>query len=338
MKNTPFLFFFMLTVCCLAISCNKHATTGIISPPHDSTTVYPDSTSTTGSADSLYAWKVAPIGGVLNDIWFTSPRIGFVASNYSNGGAMYESIDSGKTWAFIIGSQAQPMQNLFFYNAQYGFAQGAEQLQITSDGGNTWRVKNLATIEGANFQFVSPATGYYADGNKGVYKTSDTGNTWIQVLPGTSSASGYFISFVDSLTGFTIDGNGDFYATNNQALSWQEFSTGLPSTKPTYCELQFIDPFNGFFASPAGVFKTIVAGVSWNNIFSPGGRVNIVKFFDVDTGYYKSDSAIYKTVNGGASWTTSLKVTRDEITGMHFINTSTGWACTANGWVFRLLP
>jgi photosystem II stability/assembly factor-like uncharacterized protein len=102
--------------------------------------------------------------------------------------------------------------------------------------------------------------------------------------------------------------------------------------------MQFIDSLNGYFVCHGGVFKTGNGGSSWTNIFSTSSRVNILKFFGLDTGYYKSDSAIYKTVNGGVNWTTSLKVSGDVIFGMHFINSSTGWACTQNGAVLRLLP
>jgi photosystem II stability/assembly factor-like uncharacterized protein len=343
MKNISFLL--ALGICFLMVSCNKHikVTTPAVPPPGDSTPTHHDSTTTTPpvSHDSLYAWQKITFGYNLADIWFISASTGFLSGGNSQIAELFESSDSGKTWAAIPGTQSKGMNNLYFYNSQYGFAQGFTQLQITSDGGNTWRLKSTITQQGLNFQFISPSTGYYTDIVEGLYKTTDTGNNWNPVLQGNNSASGFYTYFIDSLTGYTIDGYGDIYSTDNQGVTWQQFSTNLPalqSGQGDFDELQFLDSLNGFYACPKGVFKTTNAGTVWTNIFNNGGRLNILKFLGADTGYYKSDSAIYKTVDGGINWTTSLKVSGDEITGMHFINGSTGWACTVNGLILRLNP
>jgi photosystem II stability/assembly factor-like uncharacterized protein len=322
MKNICFLFF-LAVVSLLVSDCGKHAKEIMVPPPQP--------------VDFLGEWKETTLNLPLSDIWFTSTSLGFVATYEGDTGYLYTSSDSGKSWTYIAQTQSNGMMSLYFFNAQYGFGIGA-QLQITTDGGNTWTLKSLPTINGLNLQFVSPTTGYYIDGYEGLFKTTDAGSHWAQVLKPATSTSAYTISFIDSLNGYAVDDLGNMYRTVDQGVSWQKVITNLPAEQPSFSELQFIDSLNGFYACSGGVFKTINGGTDWSNIFTITSQLNIIKFFGADTGYYKSDTAIFKTVNGGNNWTTSMKISGEELTGMHFLNPSTGWACTVKGHVMRLLP
>jgi photosystem II stability/assembly factor-like uncharacterized protein len=344
MRFAQFILSF-LAMYSLMLSCSKPTTPVVIIPPPNDTTPVLHDTSTapvTKPPDTLYGWHYINLGYACADIWFVSASTGFVAGGNNSIAELFKSADSGKNWTAIPNSGVNKgTSDLYFYNSQYGFGLGNTQLQITSDGGATWRYKNTITIAGFNVQFVSPSTGFYTDGTAGLFKTNDTGNHWIQVLAPSASQSTFYFYFLDSLNGYTIDNAGNFFRSYDQGATWNQYTTNLPSEPPgggQFNELQFLDSLNGFYACQAGVFKTSNGGTDWTSLLSPGGRINILSFLGSDTGYYKSDSAIYKTVDGGGTWTTSLKVSRDELTGMHFINGTTGWACSVNGLVLRTTP
>ncbi|HWK04462.1 MAG TPA: YCF48-related protein [Puia sp.] len=289
--------------------------------------------------DSLFSWQKITTESSLqgiNDIWFTSAAKGNYAAA---GGNIYQSLDSGKSWSKNPNSSSAIMDNLFFVDNNYGFAQGSTQLQVTQDGGNTWSLQTLPTSNALNIFFSNPSTGYYSDIAAGVYKTVDTGKTWTQVYHPTQTRVGYYAYFLNDNNGYIFAGDGSLSKTADGASSWQQVAQGIAinnSNGPSFNALQFLDSLTGYYSSQNGVLKTTDGGVSWTSVYPTGGFVNVIKFFGVNTGYYKSDSVIYKTTNGGQSWTTSCKLAGDFLTGMYFIDSTTGWACTGKGYVLRL--
>jgi photosystem II stability/assembly factor-like uncharacterized protein len=304
-------------------SCSKSGGLGIQPPPQ--------------AVDSFFSWQVMTNVGSpgAEDIWFVSPSKGFYGGSDKN---IHLSLDSGKTWSTIANTTAPEFLNeLFFVDVQYGFAQTPSHLELTRDGGNTWTLKTLPTTTGLNIFFTTPAIGFCGDQNSGLYRTTDTGNTWNKVYALAGTPDGYYPFFLNPGIGFFFTGNGIFDRSVDSGASW--ISTGLINfTNPgiSFSTLQFVDAQNGFFAGLYGLLKTTDGGQNWNTIYNNISRVNIVKFFDVNTGYYMADSAIYKTIDGGQNWSTSAKLTKDEFTGMHFINPTTGWACSTTGIILRI--
>ena len=131
--------------------------------------------------DSLLKWKEMGIvpGPYAQDIWFTSPAIGFAA-----GSQIFQSADSGRTWTSIPGTSGNPeFYNLFFTDSKNGFAEGQSQMAITADGGNTWTVKPLPSAGALTLFFINSSTGFYGDtSGGGLYKTSDGGNNWTGIF------------------------------------------------------------------------------------------------------------------------------------------------------------
>jgi hypothetical protein len=118
----------LLALACaiLSLSCNK----GLNIPP---TTPHPQ------GHDSLYSWKV--VRGTssqhlgIADVWFVDAMKGFFAGTDNN---IYQSPDGGMNWTLIPHSNSPTnLGNLFFVNAQYGFAQASGNFEVTRDGGNT---------------------------------------------------------------------------------------------------------------------------------------------------------------------------------------------------------
>jgi len=292
------------------------------------------------ATDSLFSWKVVgniPSPRGVSDIWFTSPSKGFAAVTDRN---LYRTVDSGKTWSIIPNtkdSSAGGMFYFFFVDDKYGFVGGASQLQITKDGGLTWKLVQLPTGSAQNIFFTSRSTGYYSDDDHGIFKTTDTGNTWTLNHSATTS---HAIYFSDPDIGYILSLDGTLSKTTNGALSWQPVKQNIfhntQEIEHPYNTLQFLDNLTGYFGCSSGVLKTTDGGQSWKNVYTTISRGAIIKFFTPAAGYYREGSTIHNTTDGGQSWTTSCKLPGQEFFfGMYFIDSTTGWACTSKGNILR---
>ena len=289
-------------------------------------------------SDSLYKWEEMGIvpGPYAQDIWFTSPAIGFTA-----GPQLYQTGDSGRTWNAIIGTTgASGFYNLFFTDSKNGFAEGSSQMAFTTDGGNTWKIKPLPSKGALTLFFINSSTGFYGD-NKGgdLYKTSDGGNTWTSSFKTSVTPDNYYPCFINNDTGFVATSSGLFESTIDGGQNWKSLGTfsSIACAANSYNQIQFLNKNEGFYGGPSGVLKTTDGGQTWNNIL-PGtsGSVNVIKFFDSQSGYYKSSTTIYHTTDSGQTWDISCKIGSGVFMGMNFPDAHTGWACTNNGRVFRI--
>jgi photosystem II stability/assembly factor-like uncharacterized protein len=286
--------------------------------------------------DSLLNWNVIATlpGEGLSDIWFTSASRGFVLSD-----KIYQTWDGGSSWSEIPNTSGiGNFFNLFFVNAQIGFAQGSSQLAATVDGGNSWTIKTLPTTTGLTIFFVDPSVGFFGDVGE-LKKTTDAGNSWVTNFSVGGFQQNYYPYFLNSDTGFVVTGSGTCAATSDGGQTWQIRTTNLPADQipSTYNQLFFLDHNNGFYACPAGVMKTSDGGQSWQNVLvgSVDGAfvnsINVIRFIDANAGYYKGLRAIYKTSDGGQTWSLNCKLGSDQFMGMFFLDIHTGWACTNKG-------
>ncbi len=300
---------------------------------------------TLSSGDSLFSWTreyKSPTPAII-DIWFVSPSKGFYIGL---DGFIYQSPDSGHTWTKGSQPGVTAGYTLFFVNSQYGFEQGNGTIDITSDGGASWLQKPFITHHATGIFFTSPSTGYYCDGDSGIYKTTDTCNTWKRVFYANSGAPGYYIYFLNADTGFVFSGAGNFYKTTDGAATWQLVATSVvpasySSNSTPFYTLMFQNALTGYYTSVNGLLKTTNGGISWSVInaqapLNTNLGINVVSFPGVNTGYYYTNSTIYKTTDAGQSWQVSCKFKNDLLNGLHFIDSTTGWA--AGDYIYHLTP
>ena len=288
--------------------------------------------------DSLFKWQEMGIvpGSFTGDIWFTSPANGFAA-----GSQIYQTGDSGRTWNAISGTSGSPgFYNLFFTDSKNGFAEGASQIAVTTDGGDTWTIKPLPSAGALTLFFINSSTGFYGDNSgSGLYKTSDGGNNWTSIFKTPTTPDNYYPYFLNIDTGFLATSSGLFASTTDGGQNWKSlgYFNSIAGSTNSYNQLQFLNINEGFYGCPSGVMKTTDGGQTWNNILSePSGSVNVIKFFDSQSGYFKGSTIIYQTIDGGQTWTISCKIGSDSFIGMNFPDAHTGWACTNKGRVFRI--
>jgi photosystem II stability/assembly factor-like uncharacterized protein len=263
------------------------------------------------------------------------------------GDNIYQTTDSGKSWSVIPNTpKVKNFFNLFFVDAQNGFAENTTQLAVTVDGGYTWAVKPLATTGGLTIFFVDPSTGFYGDKNGGgLKKTTDAGNSWTTIFNYPNVSEEYYPYFLNTDTGYVFTGSGTFAFTMDAGKTWitKPFILSTDMIPGGYNQLFFLDTKTGFYASTSGVWKTTDGGLSWKNVLpvtdlSPGSisYINVIRFLDRNTGYYKSNNAMYKSSDGGDNWTLDAKLNSDNFLGMYFLDVHNGWTCTSKGRVLRI--
>jgi photosystem II stability/assembly factor-like uncharacterized protein len=283
--------------------------------------------------DTLYDWvRIGRVAVYIEDIWFTANRVGFITDN-SN---LYTSTDNGNTWTMIDNTNHPDIFNLQFIDDQNGFAQGSNELGITSDGGKTWLFRQLPSNAALYFQFINATTGFYLDPQSGLRKTIDAGNSWTTLLIQNQPYQQNFpFYFLDSATGFSMNA-GNFNKLTNGGNTSTTLASGVTIYGQGFYKMQFIDSLTGFSASPRGLIKTIDGGKTWVNCLSSNTTFMIPYFLDSNNGYCIDSNIIYKTLDGGSDWTISCKLTNDSFSGFHFLDMNTGWAGTFGGFVLRL--
>ncbi len=271
-----------------------------------------------------------------NDILFTSATNGIFISV-----KLYQTSDGGVTWRDPgIGSGG--FFNLFFTDAQHGFAETLTHLLITNDGGNSWKAVTLPTTGAQTIFFVNPAEGFYGDYHGGgLMKSIDSGKTWVNIFNDPGAAQGFYPFFVNADTGFVAMASGNFASTTDGGKNWQTGKGVLPAESITtaYAQLYFIDQNIGFYGYSGGVSRTLNGGQSWQNVLSVPENskypVSVIHFVDPNTGYYMGGSTIYKSTDAGQTWTINCQLGNDNFGAMYFMDSHNGWAVTAGGRLLK---
>jgi photosystem II stability/assembly factor-like uncharacterized protein len=87
-----------------------------------------------------WSWQnPKPQGGVLTDVFFTTPTTGFAVGG---GGGLVITSDGGNTWQWGGIIAENWLNAIHFSDAQNGWVCGFNCVSKTNDGGNTWTILN----------------------------------------------------------------------------------------------------------------------------------------------------------------------------------------------------
>ncbi len=180
---------------------------------------------------------------------FSSPQSGFVLAgawvDTTTRFTLYRSSDGGRTLRELSHPQADAGQAVLrFSSPTQGFVVSQNTLDITADGGHTWRTADAQPKPGffggpMSFApaFLSASTGFVAWGN-GLLRTTDSGQSWHRVysLPGSDNAYGP-VTFATTEVGYAalwINTAAPFQTsslvlrTDDGGASWHVVSGALP--------------------------------------------------------------------------------------------------------------
>ena len=140
------------------------------------------------------------------------------------------SSDGGLRWetVFAAPEQQRPLLDLWFENAEHGFAIGAYGLFLeTRDGGDTWRPRRVIDDDRhLNHITGSPSTGLYIAGEAGLLLRSDNGGTGWQALPSPYAGSLFGTLPLDEQRVYLFGLRGHLFASDDGGNSWRAVATG----------------------------------------------------------------------------------------------------------------
>ncbi len=276
----------------------------------------------------------APTGARMDDVFFTSPSIGWViASNcdwWSCSGKIWKTIDGGETWALQSESEGYPRSIGFAdsLTGWLGLLSNYDSLGVlyhTIDGGENWslvqnipepRPQGICGISVVNDSVVY-ASGRY-NGPPRVIKTTDRGITWTSM-----DLSAYAGALVDCYffspdSGFVVgSSNADYHSgyalvlfTSDGGDTWsiQHYGSRLGEL----CwKIQFRTRTTGYVSiekfsqGPTYYLKSTDGGITWSDQLFQNSAYDVqgIGFISDSMGWlggWMGDT--YETTDAGASW------------------------------------
>jgi photosystem II stability/assembly factor-like uncharacterized protein len=270
----------------------------------------------------------------------------------------YTSLYSQSGWIEYSTGFNNNINNIFFVNANTGWAVGDSIILKSTNGGVNWSKQNYTYVTKVCFnsvKFINENTGFVAGGHHSgyydfyyqyIFKTTNGGVNWNLVFNIQGGANSYIAQL------HPIDQNNMFIATvgsaNNASSGYvaksdnggSSFSNeyGRGECNSIYCinsQVAYAS-FYSWFDYPSWVgriCKTTNGGTNWVELYKDSlyssSQIKSMYFVNQNTGFavgkvHSDISRFFKTTNGGAHWDT-LTYNNRKYNSVFFVNENIGW-------------
>ena len=229
------------------------------------------------------------INPLNTDIMYIATGDGDAHDTYSIG--VMKSIDGGQTWnptgLNMNLSDTLSISKMLMHpsDPETILAVSKNGIYKTTNGGNTWQIKQNGIFRDIEVDPINPNTWYSTETQIGIYKSTDSGNTWVKLTTGLPES------------GFTRIG------------------IAICKTYPNIIFAVYVKPDNGFF----GLYRTNDGGATWTicsaspNLLGwdvygndSGGQ----GWYDLTIGVHPNNPDIvyiggvnfWKSIDGGITW------------------------------------
>jgi photosystem II stability/assembly factor-like uncharacterized protein len=257
----------------------------------------------------------------LQSIYFLNGKDGFISTYY---GGLYKTTDSAKTWTTLNSTTTLPISDIYFTDAQNGFAVGGSNscsgtgciipgsfILKTVNGGQSWTTVYTPStkIELTSVYFINASIGFCA-GDNVILKTIDGGQTWSEYTVNNLGGKIMQIRFANSQKGYVACLFDKIVVTEDGGTTWHVTSPGRNIGYYSVAEA------NGatYVSGQGKIIKSTNGGNSWNELTNSPSDIYCLHFtsdqngFAFGRGNYSGGDfghnygAIYCTNNGGNSW------------------------------------
>lgn len=218
---------------------------------------------------------------------FINNNTGFIVGGRNTTGILLKTTNGGANW-----SQSDPLgdltRNIYFIDAQTGIICGSTgRVRRTTNGGANWVVCSIPSSAAMHcIDFVDANTGVICAAIGAMVRTTDGGASWYEV--GGLSGTQLSVSFTDMNTGVAVGNLGSMYRTTNAGQNW-----------------------------------TLIPAITQNTFYS----VSMVGELGFACGTnFNDEASILKSTNRGQTWFRTNSGTNNQLSGIVFINETTGIA------------
>ena len=223
-------------------------------------------------------------------------------------GALLVTTDAGATWSSRDMKVNGHLRDIYFLDANRGFAAGdAGLLVATSDGGKTWETRKTDLKENLVAIYFVGQSGWVSGYDGVIIHSSDGGKTWAPQQTGTKeSLEGLF--FLDADHGWAVGWAGTILRTINGGKTWQLVK--CDAAQWSLSSVFFRDAQNGWIVGFGGtILRSHDGGATWAAQTSPAKtRLGAIAFDKQNRGWITADDSILESDDGGETWKT-IKIT-----------------------------
>ena len=256
------------------------------------------------SSDSGRTWqRVVTPSNVGSRFQFVSERVGWMS-----GSSVARTTDGGATWTDLY---LTPSGEIWFLNEQRGWAFSYGPLQVSDDGGQTWRSTETPGAPTPVAQQCTASAVRFFDSSDGVVVspradaalliTRDGGRSCTPATP-PLPLSGITIAVVGDRTVWVLNHDGGIAKSEDRGSSWQVLNPApaLPAGR-SWRALQLLDADNAWIAADGGhMAVTRDGGRTWQMQRTPiTGSIDEIQFVDRRTGWIRGDFLVFGTGTGG---------------------------------------
>ncbi len=135
---------------------------------------------------------------------------------------LYKTTDAGTSWQLI--NNTQKLLKIRFLNEQIGFATWYKKLYKTLNGGNTWQeILENSNGDVEDVYFINANKGFAIDNSGYLKMTLDGGLTWTSVEPNSFYDHFIAIKFFDDKAGYLTTITGSIYKTVDGGFTWNKY-------------------------------------------------------------------------------------------------------------------
>ncbi len=217
------------------------------------------------SAQWNYAYQFE-MDAVFYSAHFPTSTVGYTVGG---GGMIYKSTDSGDTWVQQTSPTTLTLFDVFFLDANTGWAVGDNGTMCVTTDGSTWTLHpSSGLLTGSDFnavQFIG-LNGWMGGDASTVFITTDGGVTWVPPTTNAATDDINDLSFSSATHGYAaIDGAGIMYTTDG-GVNWTAAAVDLgmyPYTRSDIEGIVAIDGSNG-------------VATGWGSLIGPQPTIIIV--------------------------------------------------------------
>lgn len=241
-------------------------------------------------------------------------------------------VSASAQWTEQVSPTIQPLNDVFLWDANFGWATGDQGMLRTTSGGAPWALLEMSgNILGVHF---INATEGWGCGNGGVIEhTVNGGAAWTPQTSGTTLKL-RDIWFSDCQQGWAVGRDAVILHTADGGTTWATQSS------PAVTELNAIVMLNhqlGWSSGSDGrIIHTADGGINWDSQLSVplGNNDGFHALYAVDANNVWAaggQGRIFHTTNGGLNWLPQSSGTTETIEDIVFNDLLSGWICGSNG-------